>query len=54
MDMMRTLPDSGLQVVGLPISFDRKRPHPAADSPKLGAHNATVFAAERVAGAENS
>jgi crotonobetainyl-CoA:carnitine CoA-transferase CaiB-like acyl-CoA transferase len=36
-DLMRTLPGSGLQVVGLPISFDGERPHPRCDSPKLGA-----------------
>src|ERR1700722_20104258 len=39
MDMMRTLPGSDLRVVGLPVSFDGQRPHPLADSPKLGEHN---------------
>jgi crotonobetainyl-CoA:carnitine CoA-transferase CaiB-like acyl-CoA transferase len=43
MDMMRTLPGSDLQVVGLPVSFDGKRPHPLADSPKLGEHNTEIF-----------
>jgi formyl-CoA transferase len=43
MDMMRTLPGSGLTVVGLPITFDRQRPHPRGDSPALGEHNAEVF-----------
>ena len=43
MDMMRTLPGSGMRFVGLPISFDRARPHPRSDSPKLGEHNAEVF-----------
>jgi crotonobetainyl-CoA:carnitine CoA-transferase CaiB-like acyl-CoA transferase len=43
MDMLRTLPGSGLRVVGLPISFDRKRPDPAGPAPKLGEHNATVL-----------
>jgi formyl-CoA transferase len=38
-DLMRTLPGSNLSVVGLPISFDGARPHPAADSPRLGEHN---------------
>lgn len=38
-DLMRTLPGSEMKVVGLPISFDRQRPHPYADSPKLGQHN---------------
>jgi crotonobetainyl-CoA:carnitine CoA-transferase CaiB-like acyl-CoA transferase len=44
-DLMRELPGSGLSVVGLPISFDRQRPHPRGDSPKLGEHNAEVFGA---------
>jgi formyl-CoA transferase len=43
MDLFRTLPGSGTRVVGLPISFDRERPHPQSDSPKLGEHNAEVF-----------
>ena len=42
-DLMRTLPRSGAPVVGLPISFDRQRPQPQGDSPKLGEHNAEVF-----------
>jgi crotonobetainyl-CoA:carnitine CoA-transferase CaiB-like acyl-CoA transferase len=42
-DLMRDLPGSGLSVVGLPISFDRERPRPYRDSPKLGEHNAEVF-----------
>jgi formyl-CoA transferase len=41
-DMMRALPGSGLSVVGLPVSFDRQRPHPRSGSPKLGEHNASV------------
>jgi crotonobetainyl-CoA:carnitine CoA-transferase CaiB-like acyl-CoA transferase len=43
MDMMRTLPDSELRVVGLPVSFDRQRPRPLGDSPKLGQHNSEIF-----------
>ena len=43
MDMMRTLPGSDLRVVGLPLSFDRHRPHPGGDSPKLGQHNAEIL-----------
>jgi formyl-CoA transferase len=43
MDMVRVLPGSGLQVVGLPITFDRQRPYPRSDSPKLGEHNDDVF-----------
>ncbi|MCW5747929.1 MAG: CoA transferase [Alphaproteobacteria bacterium] len=42
-DLMRTLPGSGMKTVGLPISFDRQRPHPRTDSPKLGEHNKEVF-----------
>jgi crotonobetainyl-CoA:carnitine CoA-transferase CaiB-like acyl-CoA transferase len=43
MDMMRELPGSKLKIVGLPITFDRQRPHPRSDSPKLGEHNDEVF-----------
>ena len=43
MDMTRTLPGSGLKVMGLPLNFDGKRPHPRSDSPKLGEHNKEVF-----------
>ena len=43
MDMMRTLPGSGLNIVGLPLSFDRQRPIPRGDSPKLGQHNAEIL-----------
>jgi formyl-CoA transferase len=42
-DLLRQLPGSGMRVVGLPISFDRQRPHPQGDLPKLGEHNARVF-----------
>ncbi|WP_428483751.1 CaiB/BaiF CoA transferase family protein [Rhodopila sp.] len=47
MDMLRTLPGSNLRVVGLPISFNRERPHPAGAAPKLGEHNAAVFSTSR-------
>lgn len=46
-DLIRTLPRSGLKVVGLPISFDKKRPEPHADSPRLGEHNAELFSSYR-------
>ena len=46
-DLMRTLPGSEMKVVGLPISFDRQRPHPYADSPKLGQHNAEMLGTGR-------
>ena len=43
MDIMRTLPGSEMKIVGLPITFDRQRPVPTSDSPKLGEHNQEVF-----------
>ncbi len=46
-DILRTLPGSGLPVVGLPIMFDGKRPHPHSGAPKLGEHNDDVFKASR-------
>lgn len=39
MDILQTLPGTDLRVVGLPLSFDRKRPAPTGDSPALGQHN---------------
>lgn len=42
-DLLRTLPGSELQVVGLPISFDGQRPHPHAGAPKLGEHNDEIL-----------
>lgn len=42
-DLMRALPGSGLDVVGLPISFDQQRPYPHSDSPRLGEHNEEVL-----------
>jgi crotonobetainyl-CoA:carnitine CoA-transferase CaiB-like acyl-CoA transferase len=42
MELMQTLPGSGLKVVGLPISFDGERPRPRTDSPKLGERNDAV------------
>jgi formyl-CoA transferase len=44
MDMMRVLPGSDLKIVGLPITFNRQRPYPRGDSPKLGEHNGEGFA----------
>lgn len=43
MDMLRTLPGSGIKVVGLPLSFDGDRPHPRSDSPGLGQHNDAIL-----------
>jgi formyl-CoA transferase len=42
-DLIRTLPGSELPVVGLPISFDGKRPHPHSGAPRLGQHNDDVL-----------
>lgn len=42
MDMVRGLPGTDLKILGLPISFDRQRPHPRTDSPKLGQHNSDL------------
>ncbi len=42
MDMVRDLPGTDLKIIGLPISFDRQRPHPRTDSPKLGQHNSEL------------
>jgi crotonobetainyl-CoA:carnitine CoA-transferase CaiB-like acyl-CoA transferase len=46
-DILRTLPGSDLPVVGLPITFDGKRPHPHSGAPKLGEHNDDVFKLSR-------
>ncbi|MBX6375588.1 MAG: CoA transferase [Acetobacteraceae bacterium] len=43
MDMVRYLPGSGMKVMGLPLSFERQRPHPRGDSPRLGEHTAEVL-----------
>jgi formyl-CoA transferase len=42
-DILRILPGSDLPVVGLPISFDGKRPHPHSGAPQLGQHNDDVL-----------
>jgi crotonobetainyl-CoA:carnitine CoA-transferase CaiB-like acyl-CoA transferase len=41
--LLQTLPDNGLTMVGLPISFDRQRPAPTRGAPALGEHNAEIF-----------
>jgi crotonobetainyl-CoA:carnitine CoA-transferase CaiB-like acyl-CoA transferase len=45
-DLLRTLPDNGLTMVGLPISFDRERPHFTRGAPGLGEHNAEILGTE--------
>jgi formyl-CoA transferase len=47
MDLMRSLPGSDLRIVGLPVSFDRQRPVPRGDSPRLGEHNAEILGSAR-------
>ena len=42
-DLVQQLPEGGPRVVGLPISFDRKRPRSTRPSPKLGEHTAEVL-----------
>jgi crotonobetainyl-CoA:carnitine CoA-transferase CaiB-like acyl-CoA transferase len=42
-DIVQTLPESGVRVVGLPINFDRKRPWSATSAPKLGEHTAEIL-----------
>jgi crotonobetainyl-CoA:carnitine CoA-transferase CaiB-like acyl-CoA transferase len=49
MDLIRTLPDTGVKVVGLPISFDGERPQPYRDAPSVGQHNDEVFPAAKAA-----
>ncbi len=43
MDLLRKMPGSDLQVVGLPISFNGKRPHPRSAAPTLGQDNAALL-----------
>ncbi|RAI61108.1 CaiB/BaiF CoA transferase family protein [Roseicella frigidaeris] len=42
-DIMQTLPGSGVQVVGLPINFDRTRPLSARPAPALGEHTREIL-----------
>ena len=42
-DLLTDLPGKGLKVVGVPISFDRKRPKPRGAAPELGQDNATLL-----------
>ena len=50
MGMMQPVPGEDFCLTGLPISFDGRRPAPAGPAPRLGEHNAVVFAEH--AGAE--
>jgi formyl-CoA transferase len=51
-DLLRNLPGTALNVVGLPIVFDGERPHPHSAAPKLGQHNDEVAAFGRATAAE--
>ena len=42
-DLIQDLPGGGPKVIGLPLSFNRQRPKPRSDSPKLGAHNREIL-----------
>ena len=42
-DIVQTLPESGVRVVGLPINFDRKRPWSATSAPRLGEHTEAIL-----------
>ena len=44
--LLQTLPENGLTVVGLPISFDRERPRSARGAPALGEHTEEVLKRE--------
>jgi crotonobetainyl-CoA:carnitine CoA-transferase CaiB-like acyl-CoA transferase len=43
MDIMQTLPEGGPRVVGLPISFNRRRPLSRRPAPRLGQHNREIL-----------
>ena len=51
-DLLRNLPGTELNVVGLPIVFDGVRPYPRSDAPKLGQHNDKVLSEARPTAAE--
>jgi crotonobetainyl-CoA:carnitine CoA-transferase CaiB-like acyl-CoA transferase len=42
-DIVQSLPESGVRVVGLPISFDRKRPRSARPAPRPGEHTKEIL-----------
>jgi crotonobetainyl-CoA:carnitine CoA-transferase CaiB-like acyl-CoA transferase len=51
-DLLRNLPGTELNVVGLPIVFDGVRPYPRSDAPKLGQHNDEMLSERRATAAE--
>jgi crotonobetainyl-CoA:carnitine CoA-transferase CaiB-like acyl-CoA transferase len=42
-ELLQTLPDQDLTLVGLPISFNRERPLSQHGAPTLGEHNADIL-----------
>jgi len=42
-NMMQNLPEGGPRVVGLPISFNRRRPVSPRPAPRLGQHNREIL-----------
>ena len=40
--LVQSVPGTGMQFVGLPLSFDGKRPQPVSAPPRLGEHNALL------------
>ena len=42
-DIVQTLPESGVRVVGLPISFNRQRPRSTRPSPRAGQHTRDIL-----------
>lgn len=49
MELVQPLPDSSMQAVGLPISFDGARPQPRMRPPRLGEHSDLVTQTRAVA-----
>ena len=47
MDMARILPRCGLEIVGLPLQIDGRRPEPYRDAPHPGEHGDEVLAGRR-------
>jgi len=43
MNMMQSLPEGGPRVVGLPISFNRRRPLSRRPAPRIGQHNQEIL-----------
>jgi crotonobetainyl-CoA:carnitine CoA-transferase CaiB-like acyl-CoA transferase len=41
--IMQTLPEAGPRVVGLPISFNRRRPVSRRPAPRIGQHNQEIL-----------